>query len=478
MGAERLFGGHVAHAAVGQLHRAGEGEGGSRLDVEAKLAEVLGGVGQEHRGADLDGLHLDVQHGLLGDEGVEHHDFLGEGPLGAVALGGVLLRELDAALEAFGRGLAAGDAEHLVGGGRRPQVAGLGGDEHLERLGAHAGADEAGGALAELVGVGAQVVHLGHIAAGAVEEHHDGLVAHHAANGLLEVADPVGRRPAGAGGAVAGEVDHAAEQAPVSAEGADHTHLGVGGVGVADDVGVALAGVRVGEAVGHSLAAVEGHLVGVARAHAALGVGAPGVGLHHGGDQGLAHGVEERGVGARRLLVGQGLGQVGGVVVLPWLYHARGAGGVGVGRADHHGVGGDPAFLRDGLARGEHQVARHHQRVQAHQRHPRFSRMAVVEHRRTHLARVMHVAVVERLAVAPGPLHPLLGRDVPFGEACLHDVSPGWMDGRVDEWMAGWLGRNEEPGAPVFHPSTRPLIHSPFRCPANRASPARRRLLR
>ena len=66
--------------------------------------------------------------------------------------------------------------------------------------------------------------------------------------------------------------------------------------------------------------------------------------------------------------------------------HARRAGRVRVRRADQHRLGRDAAFLLDPLPHLVDQRPANHQRVDAHQRHPA---LAVVEHSRADLARVV-----------------------------------------------------------------------------------------
>ena len=61
-----------------------------------------------------------------------------------------------------------------------------------------------------------EVIHLGHVAARAVEEDDDRLLAQRAADGPLHEVDPIGGEAARRGGAVAGEVDDAAQELPDS----------------------------------------------------------------------------------------------------------------------------------------------------------------------------------------------------------------------------------------------------------------------
>jgi hypothetical protein len=78
--AKGLLGGHIADDAVGKLAREGEGVLAAFFDVEAVLHEVLGGIGNEARGADFDALHfaIDQRDGLV--EVIEHDDLLRENP--------------------------------------------------------------------------------------------------------------------------------------------------------------------------------------------------------------------------------------------------------------------------------------------------------------------------------------------------------------------------------------------------------------
>src|SRR5439155_4000407 len=119
-------------------------------------------------------------------------------------------------------------------------------------------ADELRPALAVGMLVRTLIVHLRDVAGSAVEEDDDGVLAVVALNDLFEIVNVVGGDAAGAGGGVAGEVDHAAEEFLLLVPGADDADFRVGGPGRFEDVRVALAGVGDGPAGAHLEAAVEG----------------------------------------------------------------------------------------------------------------------------------------------------------------------------------------------------------------------------
>ena len=69
--AECFLRGHVADRIVGQRDREGEGKLAAGLQIQAELAKVLRGTGQEHGWPNLHRLHLDlnVRRGRSGHQG-------------------------------------------------------------------------------------------------------------------------------------------------------------------------------------------------------------------------------------------------------------------------------------------------------------------------------------------------------------------------------------------------------------------------
>ena len=134
---------------------------------------------------------------------------------------------------------------------------------------------------------------------GPAQEDDDRLLAHHAADRLLEVVDVIGRDAGGAGRGMAGEIDHAAQEPAFLVKRADHTDLRVDGTGRLDDGRVALAGMGEGEPAGHAEPPVERDLSFQPLAHAAEGRRPRLVGLADGrhellADQGLVLQIDHR----------------------------------------------------------------------------------------------------------------------------------------------------------------------------------------
>src|SRR5262249_36274994 len=136
---------------------------------------------------------------------------------------------------------------------------------------------------------GALVVHLSYVARRTVEEDHHRVLAVIALDHLLQVMDVVGGDAPGAGGGVAGGVDHTANQFLLLVPDADDAHLWIGWPGGFEDVRIALPRMGDGAAVAHAEAAVEGHRPLQAPAKARLRAGARVVGLADGLDDGLFH---------------------------------------------------------------------------------------------------------------------------------------------------------------------------------------------
>ena len=189
------------------------------------------------------------RHRLLGQQGVQQDDLLGEGPLGvrrpssgpagpapgtSCTRSGLGTRRL----------IVGGPSIVASSGARRAAVHA---QQHLDRLGPHAAADDlAPSAPGRGCDVGAAGCRPGSRRRRPLEEDDDRVRAHRAADRLLQVVDPVGRDAAGAGRGVAGEVDHAAEAACPSLSQTPITPTsGSIGPGRLDDVGIALAGMRV-----------------------------------------------------------------------------------------------------------------------------------------------------------------------------------------------------------------------------------------
>ena len=133
--------------------------------------------------------------------------------------------------------------------------------QHLDRFGADASADQSAPIFRAGKDVGVQVVHLRDVAAGALQEDDHAVLAHGTSNRLFHVIDPVGGNAAGVAGAVAGVVYEAADALPLAIPGGEHAHLRIDRPGGLNDVGVELAGMGKRQAVLHAEAAVEGHLV-------------------------------------------------------------------------------------------------------------------------------------------------------------------------------------------------------------------------
>ena len=157
--------------------------------------------------------------------------------------------------------------------------------QHLDRLGADASADQSAPIFRCRIHVGVQVVHLRDVAARALQEDDHALVAHGAADRLFHVVDPVGGDAARVAGGVAGVVDHAAEAFSLLAPDADHADLGIDRSGRLDDVGIELAGMGERQSVLHAEAAVEGRLVFDPLADAAAGFRSRLVGRADGFDE-------------------------------------------------------------------------------------------------------------------------------------------------------------------------------------------------
>ncbi|ODT20764.1 MAG: hypothetical protein ABS54_13780, partial [Hyphomicrobium sp. SCN 65-11] len=191
----------------------------------------------------------------------QDHRLLGERPFGRVHARPVrLLHQLQGRRDVLGRGDPALQVQHAARRDHRAERAGvaLHLDERLARLGADGPADEPGGALAELLRLEwDSVVDLGDVARHAGDEDDRGVLAHQAADGLLDVADVVGRDPLGPGRAVAGEVHDAAQHLARLVPSAQDADLGVDGAGGLDDVRIADAGVGHGVALLHQESAVE-----------------------------------------------------------------------------------------------------------------------------------------------------------------------------------------------------------------------------
>ena len=102
--AECFLRGHVADRIVGQRDREGEGKLAAGLQIQAELAEVLRGTGQEHGWPNLHRLHLDLNDRLAGDPGVKEHGLLGEDPCRFVAGSGILFDDLQSFGQMLGRG--------------------------------------------------------------------------------------------------------------------------------------------------------------------------------------------------------------------------------------------------------------------------------------------------------------------------------------------------------------------------------------
>ena len=153
-------------------------------------------------------------------------------------------------------------------GRHRSQRARLDGQQHLERLGADASADELRPFLGPIVLIRTTIIHLGDIAQGAVEEHHHHVLAVVRLNDLFQVVNVVGGDSSGTGRGMAGKVDDAADQFAVLVPDADDAYLGIDRSRGLDDVRIELSGVGHGQPAAHLKPTIERHLVLDALAHA------------------------------------------------------------------------------------------------------------------------------------------------------------------------------------------------------------------
>jgi len=157
----------------------------------------------------------------------------------------------------FARDLARVDLEQRLLCGHRQEFGGLGHGQNLEGLRPDLLPHPPRPLLPGFSLLQRQVVDLGDITAGTVEE--DNLApAHAASNCAAHPVYPVGGGAGVAGGAVAGEIDDAAEELALGTPGSEYADLRVDWPGRPHDVRIALARMRRGDAVFHDEAAVEG----------------------------------------------------------------------------------------------------------------------------------------------------------------------------------------------------------------------------
>jgi len=110
------------------------------------------------------------------------------------------------------------------------------------------------------VHIGVEIVDLGHVAAGPLEEH-DTASWPIARDRSFHMIDPVGRDAVGTGRAVAAVVHHATAALSLLVPHADYPDVGIDGPDRLEDVGVSLSGVRVAQPVLHAEAAIVRRLV-------------------------------------------------------------------------------------------------------------------------------------------------------------------------------------------------------------------------
>ena len=213
--AECFLRGHVADRIVGQRDREGEGKLAAGLQIQAELAKVLRGTGQEHGWPNLHRLHLDLNVRRTGGPGIKEHGLLGEDPCRFIAGSGILFDDLQSFGQMFGRRRPALDPQQPGLRGQRPERFGplLDLQQNLHRRGADASPHESRGDLAELLDLlGIAVVHLGDVARRPRQKNHHGLIAHDPPDRLLQVINVVGGDSSRSGRGMAGEVDDAAQE--------------------------------------------------------------------------------------------------------------------------------------------------------------------------------------------------------------------------------------------------------------------------
>ena len=243
--------------------------------------------------------------------------------------------------------LAPRDAQHPVTGCERRRLSRVHAQKLFDSFGAHAPAHPPAPLLRAWVHMGIEVVHLGDISAEALQEDYHHAWIEGAADGLLQIVDPVGGNAAGISGGVAAVVDDATAQPAVRRPRANHGNVGIGRSGRLYDFRIALSRMRPAQAVLHAEAAVVGYVVLYPSTEARARRRAAGVGCRDRFHDCALHLFQVCRIRGGRFLVRQLPHQRRGVIVLAGLHHASRPGGVRVRGAHHHSLGRDPATLPD-----------------------------------------------------------------------------------------------------------------------------------